>query len=130
MILRVSSATSEQREAAAQWAKQQVERNPSPDYCLNLVDKDSDIDEPNWYCSEIVWAAYLSQGINIDCDNTVLAFFQLLLYVFLWLLCVFPCCVYIVSSAPKLPIPVLVLQITLLLIYHQTAFTLQKSHKA
>lgn len=26
-------------------------------------------DSPNWYCSEIIWAAYYLQGLNLDDDN-------------------------------------------------------------
>ena len=28
--------------------------------------KNADEDNPNWYCSELVWAAYYSEGINLN----------------------------------------------------------------
>lgn len=69
-LLNVTTASSEVRYNAAQWAKRQTERNnflifeywiwKSKDYSENAI---------NWYCSELVWASYFNQGINLD-DNT------------------------------------------------------------
>ena len=39
-------------------------------------------------------------------------------------------CVHIVSSTPELPIPVLKFHVAPSLIYHQTAFSFQKSHES
>jgi parallel beta-helix repeat protein len=70
-LLRVVSASSEQRIAAAQWAFQQAKREGEnkPIYTLNIVGKSYDPSEPNWYCSELVWAAYYNQDIDIDIDD-------------------------------------------------------------
>jgi uncharacterized protein YycO len=69
-LLRVSNASIVQRTSAAEWAKAQVERKPRPTYMINMIDKSYDVNAPNWYCSELVWASYFNQGINVDVDNT------------------------------------------------------------
>jgi len=33
---------------------------------INVLPKHTSIDTPSWYCSELVWAAYLSAGIDIE----------------------------------------------------------------
>ena len=35
-------------------------------YDTNWTQKNSGSDSPSWYCSELVWAAYLSQGVNLE----------------------------------------------------------------
>ncbi len=73
-LLRVVSASVEQREGAAQWALDQTKRVPKPKYWLDFTGKSYDPSTESWYCSELVWAAYINQptnnyvwwGINID----------------------------------------------------------------
>jgi uncharacterized protein YycO len=68
-LLRVFSATTEQRFKAAQWAMQQADRNlPAPIY-FPWTSKSYQMNSPSWYCSELVWASYYNNGINLD-DNT------------------------------------------------------------
>jgi uncharacterized protein YycO len=73
-LLRVVSASVEQREGAAQWALDQTKRAHKPKYRLDFTGKSYDLSTESWYCSELVWAAYINQptnnyvwwGINID----------------------------------------------------------------
>lgn len=64
-LLRVKPSTTEIRNSAARWAKKQEEKN----YVLSFYEKLYDANEPDWYCSELVWAAYFNQGINLDVDD-------------------------------------------------------------
>ena len=63
----VTNATSEERENAVAWAKQQL---GSP-YQLGTSNPNPNPNDPNdnfsdcWYCSELVWAAYYNQDIKI-----------------------------------------------------------------
>jgi len=68
----VTPATGAQRLAAVEFALSQLERPyQHADICWWA---NADPDDPEdffsdwWYCSELVWAAYLNQGINIDAD--------------------------------------------------------------
>jgi parallel beta-helix repeat protein len=36
------------------------------DYWLSWLSKNCSTDQSNWYCSELVWAAYYNQGIDIE----------------------------------------------------------------
>ena len=66
-LLRVD-APDDVRTEAAMWIEEQAKREGEnkPSYMLNIVGKSYDPSEPNWYCSELVWAAYMNQGINLD----------------------------------------------------------------
>ena len=50
-------------------------------------------------------------------------------YLFFYFLCIFPYCIHIVSSAPKLPISILILLISPPIVYHDTTFSFQVSLK-
>ena len=64
---RVINATAEQRHAATEWALSRIGdlyQTWDPRKC---ADPNSRMITANqWYCSEIVWAAYYNQGIDID----------------------------------------------------------------
>ena len=60
-ILRVSDATSDNIKEAVQFCRDEV----GSTYNLDLA-KDTSSDETDWYCSELVWAAYKDQGIDIE----------------------------------------------------------------
>lgn len=59
-ILRVSSATEEQRDRAVSFCIGQLGK----DYSLHTP-KHSSPSSSSWYCSELVWAAYKNQGIEL-----------------------------------------------------------------
>lgn len=61
----VASATDAEAQAAADFAIGQIGK-PYQDW---PVPADPDPDSDAWYCSELVWAAYLSVGIDIDGDS-------------------------------------------------------------
>ena len=63
-ITRLTDATDEQIENAVSWAKAQIGKS----YLL-LPTKNPDPDNANWYCSELIWAAFYSQGIYLDADD-------------------------------------------------------------
>ncbi len=63
-VFRVT-ATKSQREAAADWARAQAQRIPRPVYQVLYVDRYASPYSPFWYCSELVWAAYYNQGIDL-----------------------------------------------------------------
>ncbi len=72
VLLQVTTASENQREAAASWAENQVERRLHslfPIYQVDWTNKQPDPNSLSWYCSELVWAAYYQQGINIDFDD-------------------------------------------------------------
>jgi len=53
------------KNAAIEFAREQLgESYEWPDFLL--VSKNPDPDSTHWYCSELVWAAYFNQGINIE----------------------------------------------------------------
>lgn len=60
-VLRVSSANSTQKNNAVNFCIRQLGKNYSLDFA-----KDSSENEKDWYCSELVWAGYYNQGINIE----------------------------------------------------------------
>lgn len=60
-ILRVNGATSDIIDNAVKFCRTEV----GSSYNLDLA-KDTSSDETDWYCSELVWAAYKSQGIDIE----------------------------------------------------------------
>ena len=55
--------------------------------------------------------------------------FQLMPYILFDLIRIFPYCIHIISSAPKFAVSVLILQLSKLLIDHQTTLTFQIPHK-
>lgn len=63
-ILRVSAATTAQKNSAISFCASQLGK----DYALDLQ-KDTSVDQADWYCSELVWAAYKNQGINLETSN-------------------------------------------------------------
>ena len=60
-ILRVSGATSDIINEAVKFCRGEV----GSSYSLDLA-KDNSSNETDWYCSELVWAAYKNQGIDIE----------------------------------------------------------------
>ncbi|MGN0593641.1 MAG: YiiX/YebB-like N1pC/P60 family cysteine hydrolase [Hominimerdicola sp.] len=60
-VLRVKSATDTQINNAIKFCKNQLNKS----YKLDLA-KDTSVNEKDWYCSELVWASYKKQGINIE----------------------------------------------------------------
>lgn len=60
-VLRVSSATSTQINAAVSFCVGEVGSSYSLDF-----QKDTSSSETDWYCSELVWAAYKNQGIDTE----------------------------------------------------------------
>jgi len=61
--LRVKTASQEQIEEAVEFAKGQADAHK---FYGAWIGKDSDPDKASWYCSELVWAAYHNQGIDIE----------------------------------------------------------------
>lgn len=62
--LRVTSATEEERKEAARFAEENIGRP----YDLNWFSEQED--GPSWYCSELVWAAYLhATGRKVDLES-------------------------------------------------------------
>ena len=57
-------------------------------------------------------------------------FFQLLLNVFRNIFSIFSYRIYIISSAPKRPVSMLVFQVSMSLVYNPATFPFQKSHNA
>lgn len=62
-VFRVNGASSSDRRNAVNFCKSQLGK----DYWLDWG-KDSDEDQADWYCSELVWAAYYNQGYNLDVE--------------------------------------------------------------
>lgn len=61
MILRVKGATDNQKNAAVNFCISQLGKG----YLIDFQ-KDTSADEKDWYCSELVWAGYKNQGIDIE----------------------------------------------------------------
>jgi len=59
------NTTRAKREAAASWARTQTRRDPRPVYQWQYIDRSALQNSPSWYCSELVWAAYWNQGIDL-----------------------------------------------------------------
>ncbi|MBO4506925.1 MAG: hypothetical protein J5728_10905 [Lachnospiraceae bacterium] len=65
-VLRVSTATSSQKASAVSFCIGQIGKG----YWLDLLDgPDTSEYENDWYCSELVWAAYKNQGIDLETTN-------------------------------------------------------------
>ena len=60
-ILRVSGATTSKINSAVSFCQGEL----GSSYFLDFA-KDHSASETDWYCSELVWAAYYNQGINIE----------------------------------------------------------------
>ena len=65
IILRVPSATHQQKHAAVDFAISQL----GASYVIDLQ-HDTSANESDWYCSELVWAAYKRQGIDLETSDT------------------------------------------------------------
>ena len=64
-IYYVTDASSSEKSGAVSYCIGQIGKPWRPD--LNIVSKlTADEDNPNLYCSELVWAAYYSEGINLN----------------------------------------------------------------
>jgi len=63
-VLRVSGATKTIRDKVVDFVKAQANANKS--YDSKLWQKDDDPNSESWYCSELAWAAYKNQGIDIE----------------------------------------------------------------
>lgn len=64
VCLRVTSATAEERKRAAEFAEGEIGRP----YDLNVLCEQED--GPSWYCSELIWAAYLhATGGRVDLEG-------------------------------------------------------------
>lgn len=66
-VYRVTNATNAQRNAAVNFCISQLGK----DYALDVPAKDYDSSQADWYCSELVWAAYYRQGIDIETTGVV-----------------------------------------------------------
>ena len=69
ILLRVN-ISEEIKRKAVDFAMNQLDKN----YDFYWLQKNPDPDAPSWYCSELVWAAYYNQGVNIDYLDEVLHF--------------------------------------------------------
>lgn len=63
-VLRVSGASVTVISNAIAFCRSQI----GTAYALDFV-KDTSASELDWYCSELVWAAYFNQGVNIENDT-------------------------------------------------------------
>lgn len=63
-VYRVINISKEQIDAAIDWAISQLGKP----YSLALW-KNNSINNSDWYCSELIWAAYYHQGIMLDYDD-------------------------------------------------------------
>lgn len=65
-LLRVTSADSTQKSNAVSFCVGQIGKG----YSLDLG-HDTSTSEADWYCSELVWAAYKAQGIELETNSTL-----------------------------------------------------------
>lgn len=63
-VLRVTSATTTQINNAVSFCVSQLGKKYKLDFA-----KDTSKNEKDWYCSELAWAAYKNQGIDIEVDG-------------------------------------------------------------
>lgn len=61
--LRVKTSEEKRRQAAA-WAVAQTQRKPPPCYAP-LPTRNANPNKRTWYCSELVWASYYWQGVDL-----------------------------------------------------------------
>lgn len=69
IITRITNATDIQKQGAIEWAKGRLGKN----WMVN-TDKSYDPDKDSWYCSELIWAAFYSQGIYLDPNDGSIVF--------------------------------------------------------
>ena len=64
----LSNVTDEQRDAAVSWAMDQLGQPYQDGIFPNTADPDDKEDEKadHWYCAELIWAAYLNQGVDLN----------------------------------------------------------------
>lgn len=60
-LFRVKDATKEQKQKAVEFCIRQLGGSYNLDFAHDYSE-----DETDWYCSELVWAAYYNQGIDIE----------------------------------------------------------------
>lgn len=65
-IMRVNNSSAQQRQEAVWFAQDQLGKGYSIPIFLS---EDVDHDASAWYCSELVWAAYENQGINVQLNS-------------------------------------------------------------
>jgi len=65
-VLRVSSASSSQINNAVSFCTGQLGKAYKLDFAKNTSPNEKD-----WYCSELIWAAYYNQGINIETNSVI-----------------------------------------------------------
>lgn len=65
-VLRVKDTSASQQIAALNFCTSQLGKK----FILDFA-KDTSADEKDWYCSELVWAGYMSQGFNIEATNVM-----------------------------------------------------------
>ena len=63
-IYRVKGATANQKNKAVDFCISQLGKK----YFLDLA-KNTSKNQKDWYCSELVWAAYKNQGIDIESND-------------------------------------------------------------
>lgn len=63
-VLRVRDASETQKNAAINFCISQLGKSYMIDF-----QKDTSANESDWYCSELVWASYKNQGIDIEVDS-------------------------------------------------------------
>lgn len=66
MILKVKGASKSNISGAIAFCKSQIGKK----YYLDF-EKNTSTNEKNWYCSELVWAAYYNEGINIETTGKI-----------------------------------------------------------
>jgi hypothetical protein len=64
----LSNVTDEQRDAAVSWALDQLGQPYQDGIFPNNADPNDEHDEKadQWYCAELIWAAYLNQGVDLN----------------------------------------------------------------
>ncbi len=68
VAIRVGNLTAEQRDYITNFWEVQIGK-PYQGEWWEYPNKDSDINSSEWYCSELIWAAYYNSGIDLDSDS-------------------------------------------------------------
>jgi hypothetical protein len=66
IIFRVPNATDVQRQGAVDFAIKQLGKPYTFEYLHPISGVPFAVDTPKWYCSQLGWASYVSQGIDIN----------------------------------------------------------------
>ena len=66
-VLRVRNASSSQKTSAASFCVSQIGK----EYDVVTGGHSTSSSSTNWYCSELVWAAYYNQGIDLESDRGI-----------------------------------------------------------